>query len=180
VRSLIIGCGCRGRLLARALSDRGHTVRGTTRDPARLGEIERAGAEAELADPDRVMTLMAALDHVSVALILLGSASGSAEQVRALHGTRLEMLLTKLVDTTVRGVVYEARGSVPDDVLVGGVERVRAFGERSLAQIVMLEADPAEPQRWLAAALGAVGEAVGVPRAQATRSSRNRSATDAR
>lgn len=156
MRCLIIGCGCRGQLLTRALTGAGHMVRGTTRDPARLGEIEAAGAEAELADPDRVMTLMGALDHVSVACILLGSASGSPEQLHALHGTRLEMLLTKLVDTTVRGVVYEVRGSVAAEVLAGGALRVRAFAERSLVHAVLLDADPAQPHHWLAAALEAV------------------------
>jgi 3-hydroxyisobutyrate dehydrogenase-like beta-hydroxyacid dehydrogenase len=158
---LIIGCGCRGRLLAGELRDRGHSVRGTTRDPARLADIEGVGAEAELADPDRVMTLMPALDHVSVALILLGSASGSPDEIRALHGTRLEMLLTKLVDTTVRGVVYEARGRVQDEVLSGGVDRVRRFAERSLARVAMLTADPALPQRWVSAALATVDAVVG-------------------
>lgn len=156
MRCLIIGCGCRGLLLTRSLIEAGHLVRGTTRDGARLGEIEAAGAAAVLADPDRVMTLMEALDHVSVTLILLGSARGSTEQLSALHGTRLEMLLTKLVDTTVRGVVYEARGSVPEEVLAGGARRVRAFAERSLAHAALLEADPAQPQQWLAAALEAV------------------------
>ena len=33
-RVLIVGCGGRGRALARELVAAGHTVRGTTRDPA--------------------------------------------------------------------------------------------------------------------------------------------------
>jgi Trk K+ transport system NAD-binding subunit len=107
VRCLIVGCGCRGQLLARALGARGHAVRGTTRDRSRLAEIEAAGAEAALGDPDRVSTMMGALEQVAVVCIMLASATGSPEQLRALHGTRLEMLLTKLVDTTVRGLVYE-------------------------------------------------------------------------
>ena len=32
---------------------------------------------------------------------------GTPEQLAALHGTRLEMLLERMLDTTVRGVVYE-------------------------------------------------------------------------
>ena len=99
----------------------------------RLPDIEAGGAEAVLADPDRVATLVPAFDHVTVACILLGSAVGSEEQLAALHGTRLEMLLTKLVDTTARGVVYEVRGSVPGAVLAAGAERVRKFARRSLA-----------------------------------------------
>jgi hypothetical protein len=146
-------------MLARELRARGHAVRATTREPGQLAAIEAAGAEGVLADPDRVATLVAALEHVTVACILLGSASGAADQLAALHGSRLEMLLTKMVDTTVRGVVYEACGTVDPGVLSGGAGRVRAFGERSLAGWALLEADPAYHQRWLDAALVAVDRA---------------------
>ena len=85
-------------------------------------EIEAAGAEAVIGDPDVVATLARSLEHVSVACVLLGSAVGSSEQLAALHGTRLEMLLTRMLDTTVRGIVYEAAGAVDAAVL----ERRRA------------------------------------------------------
>ena len=35
------------------------------------------------------------------------------------------MLCEKLVDTHVRGLVYEGAGSLPDEVLAGGAEIVR-------------------------------------------------------
>jgi hypothetical protein len=143
-------------MLSRELVRRGHAVRGTTRDPGRLAEISGSGAEGIVADPDRVATLVGALDHVTVACVLLGSARGSAEQVAALHSSRLEMLLTKIVDTTVRGVVYDTRGSVDGGLLSEGAARVRAFGERSLAGWALLEADPADRAAWLAAAVEAV------------------------
>ena len=38
------------------------------------------------------------------------------------------MLCEKLVDTPVRGLVYEGAGTLPDDVLAGGAEIVRARG----------------------------------------------------
>lgn len=147
-------------MLARELTARGDAVRATTRDPAQLAAIEAAGAEALLGDPDRVATLVGALEHVTVVCILLGSAAGSEEQLAALHGSRLEMLLTKIVDTTVRGVVYEARGTAGADVLRGGAERVRAFGDRALAGWALLEADPADPEAWLEAAVDAVDRAI--------------------
>jgi hypothetical protein len=175
VRCLIIGCGCRGRLLAKALADQGHAVRGTTRDQARLPEIEAAGAEAVLGDPDRVATLVGALDHVTVACILLGSASGSPDQLRALHSTRLEMLLAKLTDTTVRGVVYEARGGLDSDLLAAGARRVQSFGRRSLAPTRLLGADPAQPQEWLTEAVGAIGQVLAAaPRTNFDQSERGR------
>jgi threonine dehydrogenase-like Zn-dependent dehydrogenase len=160
VRCLIIGCGCRGLMLTRELIGRGDSVRATTRDPGRLAEIEAAGAEAVLADPDRVGTLVGAFEHVTVACILLGSATGSPDLVDALHATRLEMLLTKMVDTTVRGVVYEARGAVDPATLARGVQRVGDFAERASVQCVMLDADPSEPSQWLRAAVAAVDQSV--------------------
>jgi predicted dinucleotide-binding enzyme len=162
-RCLIIGCGCRGRSLARELSARGHAVRGTTRDPARRAGIETAGAESLVADPDRVGTLSRALEHVTVVSILLGSAAGPAESVASLHGSRLEMLLHRMVDTTVRAVVYEARGSVDPTVLRRGGELVRAFCEDSRMPYRLLEADPVDHGRWLEAAVGAVEGVLALP-----------------
>ena len=157
MRCLIIGCGCRGQMLASTLRAHGHAVRGTTRNPGRLREIEAAGADAVLGDPDRVGTLIGALEHVTVVCILLGSATGPPEQLRALHGTRLEMLLTKLIDTTVRGVVYETSGTVDAAALDAGARRVRAFGERSPARTALVVGDPSAPKEWLGSALDAVG-----------------------
>lgn len=134
----------------------GHAVRGTTRDPSRVALIEAAGAEAVVGDPDVVATLVEALDHVTVVCILLGSATGSGEQLAALHGSRLEMLLTKSVDTTARGVVYEAAGTVEAAVLDAGAERVRRYGTRSLAGAELIDVDPADFDAWLTAALDAV------------------------
>jgi nucleoside-diphosphate-sugar epimerase len=106
-RILIVGCGCRGQELARALVADGHAVRGTTRDRARLQPIADTAAEPVLADPDRVGTLVAALDAVAIVVWLLGRAT---DDVEALHGPRLRALLEKLVDTTVRGFAYERAG----------------------------------------------------------------------
>ena len=106
-RILIVGCGCRGQALTRELVAAGHTVRGTTRDPARTHDIHEAGAEPYVGDPDRIGTLMGALTGVTVLVWLMGSATGDADDVFALHDGRLRMLWEKLVDTPVRGVVYE-------------------------------------------------------------------------
>jgi uncharacterized protein YbjT (DUF2867 family) len=80
----------------------GHVVRGTTRDPANAAAIEAAGTEPYVGDPDRIGTLMAALAGVTVVCWLLGGVPAAS-----LHGGRLRMLFEKLVDTPVRGVVYE-------------------------------------------------------------------------
>jgi hypothetical protein len=66
------------------------------------------------------------------------------------------MLLTKLVDTTVRGVVYEARGTLGRSVLDAGAGRVRSYAERSLAGYALVEVDPGSTAAWLEATAGAV------------------------
>jgi hypothetical protein len=101
-RVLIVGCGCRGQQLARELAGAGLAVRGTTRDPARTGAIAAAGAEPYVGDPDRIGTMMGALGGVTIVCWLLGTVPDPD-----LHGPRLRMLFEKLVDTPVRGVVYE-------------------------------------------------------------------------
>jgi hypothetical protein len=101
-RVLIVGCGCRGVDLAHSLLADGHAVRGTTRRPARTAELEAAGVEPWIGDPDRVGSLVYAQDNVTVLCWLLGRVSWPP-----LHGPRLRMMLEKTVDTMVRGVAYE-------------------------------------------------------------------------
>jgi NAD(P)H-binding len=162
-RCLIIGCGCRGLSLARRLRADGHAVRGTTRDPGRAEAIETAGAEAHVGDPDRVATLAPALEHVTIACILLGSALGSRDDLATLHGPRLEMLLARMLDTTVHGIVYEAAGTVAAEVLRGGARQVRVTCEDSLIPHALLAADPADADAWLTAAHGAVRALLAAP-----------------
>jgi uncharacterized protein YbjT (DUF2867 family) len=155
-RVLIVGCGCRGQALARALRAERHAVRGTTRTEERRAAIESAGAEAWIGDPDRIATISYALADVTILCWLMGSAEGSAEQLEALHGSRLRMLLERSIDTTVRGLLYEAAGSVDPALLAGGAETVRAACGYSEIPHALLESDPAEHEAWLAGALHAI------------------------
>jgi nucleoside-diphosphate-sugar epimerase len=154
-RVLIVGCGCRGQALARALVADGHAVRGTTRSEPGLAAIEAAGAEAVLADPDRLGTVMLHLAGVTAVCWLLGTATGP--KAADLHGPRLESLLERLVDTPVRGFVYEGAGSVDGHLLTNGAAAVRAAAERWRMPAEVVEADPREPAAWLPAMTGAVG-----------------------
>ena len=106
-RALIVGCGRRGRELGEGLLAEGWAVRGTSRRPDGLAVIEAAGIEPALADPDRPGTILELVDDVAVLVLLLGSAQGTDEELGAIHGPRLERLLEHLVETPVRGVVYE-------------------------------------------------------------------------
>jgi uncharacterized protein YbjT (DUF2867 family) len=157
-RCLIIGCGCRGIALAGALRERGHAVRGTTRDPARSEALRAAGVEPVIADPDRVATLVPAFAQVGVACLLLGSAAGTAEAVSALHTTRLEMLLEKMVDTTLRGLVYECTGSAGGEVLAEGAAQVKRSCEKWGLPYALLAADPEDVPAWTIAATDAVDQ----------------------
>lgn len=119
-RALIVGCGCRGRFVGRQLVAEGWAVRGTSRREEGLEAIEAAGIEPALADPDRPGTILELVNDVAVLVLLLGSATGSEEELAAIHGPRLERLMEHLVETPVRGVVYEGTE--------GGSEVVRAAG----------------------------------------------------
>jgi hypothetical protein len=109
----MVGGGCRGLTLARDLVAEGHAVRAVTRRPEARGALEAAGCECWIGTPDVIGTLRYALDNVTLLLWLLGTATGPAEKVAALHGSRLRMMLEKTADTTVRGVVYEAAHGRP-------------------------------------------------------------------
>ena len=161
-RALIVGCGCRGRALGERLMATGWQVRGTTRDPQATGEIEAVGIEAAVADPAVVGTVYDQLDGVALVYWLLASATGSAEEIDALHGPRLERLLEKLVDTPVRGFVYESRGSVVAPASEGGERLVREAQERWRIPIAVVGADPADPQGWAQEMEAAAGRLMGI------------------
>jgi uncharacterized protein YbjT (DUF2867 family) len=143
-------------MLARSLQGAGQVVRGTTRDPKREPVLTASGVEPFVGDPDRVGTLIPALVNVGGVCVLLGSAAGESERLAALHGPRLEMLLEKLIDTTVRGLVYEAAGTVPSSVLHHGTGLVREAADRSRLPYAVLDTDPADHHEWLESACAAV------------------------
>ena len=128
-RALIVGCGCFGRGLGGELLSRGWEVRGTSRSEEGLAAIEQAGLEPALADPDRPGTILDLVGDVTAVVWLLGSAVDEPEVIAAIHGPRLESLLERLVDTPVRGFVYEAVGGVQDVRLAGGRAVVERAGD---------------------------------------------------
>ena len=160
-RILIVGCGCRGQELARDLVAAGHAVRGTTRDPAKADAIAAAGAEPYVGDPDRIGTLMEALAGVTIVCWLMGTATGDPERVAALHDGRLRMLWEKLVDTPVRGVVYEAAGPLDPDVYARGRSVAAAAHATWMIPLRVLEADPADHPGWRERAVEAVSSLLG-------------------
>ena len=155
-RALIVCCGCRGQALVASLITAGHTVRGTSRREERLGAIEATGAEAVVADPDRLPTLTPQLEGVSVLCWLLGTAMGEPGAVAAIHGPRLASMLAAIVDTPVRGFVYEAAGTVEPECLARGAGLVRGAAERHRIRVALIDRDPADHRRWLRDATASV------------------------
>ncbi len=136
-RALIVGCGCRGRLLGERLLAEGWQVRGTSRCEEALAAIEAAGIEPALADPDYPGTVLDLVGDVTAVYWLLGSAEGSAENLEAIHGPRLERFLERLVETPVRRFVYEAAGSVDSAILARGGSIVQVAGDRWRIPVVV-------------------------------------------
>lgn len=159
-RMLVVGCGCRGQALAGALVGRGHAVRGTTRNESRLARIEASGAEAVVADPGRLSTLTPQLEGVSLLCWLMATAQGSPEAVAAVHGPRLESMLDAIVDTPVRGVVYEAAGSVEPRLLRDGAVIASRAAATHRMPVELVERDPSAHAEWLEEAVAAVDRAL--------------------
>lgn len=155
-RVLIVGCGCRGRQLAGALAARGHAVRGSTRREQGRAAIEAAGIDAVVADPDRLATLTPHLEGVSALCWLMGSATGERDAVAALHGPRLASMVEALVDTPVRGVVYEAAGTVDPALLGAGAEIVRRIAATHSMPAELVHTGPQAGTAWTEQAAAAV------------------------
>jgi hypothetical protein len=134
----MVGGGCRGLALARSLVAEGHAVRVVTRHESRRAQIEEAGCECWIGDPDRIGTLRYAPENATVLLWLLGTVD-----VPDLHGSRLEMMLERIVDTTVRGVLYEG---------TAGAAVLRAAHDRHGIPVAFLEKDPRDVDGWVASA----------------------------
>jgi nucleoside-diphosphate-sugar epimerase len=162
VRVLLVGGGCRGLQLTRELVAAGHAVRAVTRDEANRERIEAAGAECWIGDPDVVGTLRYALESVTILVWALGTAAGTDERVAALHGSRLEMMLGRVIDSTVRGVVYESAGTVDPDVLARGCTELHRVCTLNEIPFALLDTPPSDPTAWHVAARQAIHHLLGL------------------
>jgi uncharacterized protein YbjT (DUF2867 family) len=160
-RALIVGCGCRGRELGSALAERGWVVRGTSRTERGARAIADAGIEPAVADPDRIATVTDAVEGVTLIFWLMGSAAGEPEAVAALHGPRLTRLLEEIVDTPVRGFVYEVSPGLDPDHAAAAFAALRHAGETWRIPFEVVDADFGRPELWLEAMLAAARELVG-------------------
>jgi hypothetical protein len=123
-------------------------VRGTSRHEDGLAAIGDAGIEPALADPLRPDTVLELIDDVAIVLWLFASARGPQEELSLLHGSRLERLMERLIETPVRGFVYEMRGSVNPVLLEHGGEVLAAAGDTWRVPISYIYVDPRDPHDW--------------------------------
>ena len=157
-RILIIAGGARARALAGGLVAEGHAVRITTRAESGRAAIEAVGAECWIGTPDRIVTLRYALEGVTLACWLLGNASGPAAAVQAPHGPRLEFFVSQTIDTTVRGLVYEAAGTVAAPTLAAGRALIGDRAAFNAIPLAVLDADPRDLDGWRAQARTAIAD----------------------
>ena len=155
-RILIIAGGERGRALAAGLVSDGHALRVTSREEERRAVIEATGAECWIGTPDRIATLRYALDGVTLACWLLGTACGEESAVAALHGTRLDFFVNQTIDTSVRGLVYEAAGTVEPAALAAGRALISERAAYNAIPLAVLDADPLDVATWMAQARTAI------------------------
>lgn len=162
---MIVGGGCRGRLLATRLIADGHAVRISTRSEERRAAIEEAGAECWIGTPERLATLREALEGVSILCWLLGSAAGPPEQLRALHGSRLQFFLTQAIDTAVRGFLLEVAGTqAARPLLADAEETAGALAARNAIPLEFVRTDPGRTSAWLEDAAAGIASLLARPR----------------
>jgi hypothetical protein len=151
VRVLLVGGGRPGLELTRRLAADGHAVRFVTRHEGFRAEIEEAGGECYIGDPDRIGSLRYGLDNVTILAWLMGRAPDGD-----LHGSRLTMMMERTIDTTVRGVIYEG---TPGGAAV--VERMAAYNEIPYA---ILDTPREDADAWVGAVLAEIDGVLAAPR----------------
>jgi uncharacterized protein YbjT (DUF2867 family) len=154
-RALIVGCGCHGRELGAALAARGWLIRGTSRDPEGVTAIEAVGIEAAVADPDRIATVLDAIEGVSLIYWLFGGVAAPE-----LHGPRLERLLEEIVDTPVRALVYELNEELEPAAAAAAFGALRAANERWRIPFEVVAAERGTAN-WIEGMTAAAAELVG-------------------
>jgi hypothetical protein len=114
-----------------------------------------------VADPERPGSILDQVADVTLVFWLLGAALGEPGALAALHGEKLARVMEKLVDTPVRGFVYEAAGGVEHDHLERGAAIVREAAERWRIPVEVVARDPRDWEAWTDAMLAAAERLTG-------------------
>lgn len=133
-RVLIVERAGRTAALTTALGERGYAVRTLDADPLLPGHV------------------FDALDNVTVVCWLMAAGENLHEEV---NGEQLETVLLKVVDTGVRGFVFEQPGDAPNAHL----EHARETWHIPIAEVA---AGPAGGEQWTAEVVAAVDSTLGI------------------
>jgi hypothetical protein len=152
----MVGGAERGLALAAELVTDGHAVR-IAGDESTRAAIEAAGCECWIGTPDRIGSLRYGLENVTALLWLLGDVDREE-----LHGSRLQMMLERTIDTTARGVIYESFGKYGEQ----GSEIVTRMATRNEIPFVLVEEDPASGSAWHDAVLAGLNAITSADRAE--------------
>jgi len=109
---LIVGCGYRGRRLAKRLIEKKFAVRALTRSAENAAELEALGIEPRLGDITDPNTLRGIGDGVCCVYSLMGSMQGGEEHLRKLHVEGTRNVLHALRGSKLKRFVYESSTAV--------------------------------------------------------------------
>jgi hypothetical protein len=131
-------------------------VDGAGRAPAASAALADAGFAVRTVDADRMLPgdVLAELENVAVVAWLFGAGDAPHSIV---NGEQLETVLLKVVDTGVRGFVFER--AAPGEINPH-VEHARATWHIPIAEIDV--ADPTAGDDWLGAVVAAANESLGI------------------
>lgn len=136
-RVLIVDRAGRGGAVSSALAGRGYAVREVEGEPLLPGHV------------------VDALENVAVVCWLMGRGDGPGAPGPEVNGEQLETVLLKVVDTGVRGFVFER----PDGQSNAHVEHARVTWH-----IPIEELDAGDGDSWVMAVCDAVDAALGITR----------------
>jgi nucleoside-diphosphate-sugar epimerase len=112
---LIVGCGYRGRRLARRLIAKGRRVRGLTRTHEHAEALRAIGIEPHIGDLTDPASLASIGKNISAVYHLMGSMSGDDAQLQRLHVDGTRHLLDALMATggvALHRYMYESSTAV--------------------------------------------------------------------
>jgi nucleoside-diphosphate-sugar epimerase len=109
---LILGCGYRGRKLARRLIAEGYYVRALTRSTENAAALEEIGVEPRIGDITDPITLCGLGDGVTYVYHLMGSMRGDDAELEALHVHGTRSVLALLRNSKIKRFVYESSTAV--------------------------------------------------------------------
>jgi hypothetical protein len=150
------------RARTRAATAKEHTPHARPDGDAGSGQGSGADIEWCRGDPMRLGTLRSAFEQVTVACWLFGSVGGTEAEVSALHGVRLESFVRQIVDSSVRGLVYEASGTASPQALQRGRGIVEELTTGHSIPLAVITADPLDAGAWLAQARAGIAGVLGL------------------